>query len=506
MDKCHTIDTFSSDNVLLYVQINNIIMMNKIEEMLQKPEEMLQNRDILKQVALANPEFFAKYYLGVSLPAHQKNWMNLWKTSKRDLLLAPRDHGKSTVINYINPIYEICKNRNIRILQISKTQGQAKKFLSLIAEELTKNKKLIEDFGDFRSKHGWRSDYIFVKRSKTMKDPTVEACGVEGAITGGHFDIIIADDIVDEENTKTQERMENVKNWFFGTIGQLAEPQTKIFVVGTRKHYSDLYNHIIEKKKGYRVHIDKAILKWPDSWTYLKDPDTKQVVDVEVNGESKVLWEERWGIKELLMDKLNSGSVIFDREKQNDPSGMRGRFFDKEWLQYYSERPDLRMIFQGVDLAISENPDADYFVVVTLGIDHNNNIYVLDYFRDHLTFDQQVSKIKEKHSNWQPLKIFVEKNAYQQALSQHLISSTTLPVVPINTVKDKVTRMLGLSPYFEQRRMFIREEMAEFQREYLHFPKGEHDDILDALDLSMMEIKRGATRTDIMAPDAVDVY
>lgn len=483
--------------------------MKKIDEIVKNGinvVELMQNREVLKQLSLVNRTFFAKYYLGIDTPTHQKFWHYLIDTCKRDLLLSPRDHGKSTVINYEWPIHEICKDRNIRILQISKTQGQAKKFLALVAEELLKNKKLIEDFGDFRSSQGWRSDYVFVRRDKKMKDPTIEACGVEGAITGGHFDIIIADDIIDEENTKTQERMANVKNWFFGTIGQLAEPHTRIFVVGTRKHYADIYNHILEYMKGYRTHIDRAIIDWPMSWTYLKDIDTGQVVDVEVEGEYKVLWPERWGIKELLIDRLNSGSVLFEREKQNDPSGMKGRFFNKEWLQYYKEIPQLRMIIQGVDLAISEDPDSDFFVIATIGLDLKNNIYLLDYIREHYTFDQQVQAIKRGYEIWKPVQIFIEKNAYQQALAQHLKHITMLPIVPIHTTNDKITRMLGLSPYFEQRRFYIRETMVEFEKEYLHFPKGEHDDILDAIDFAMTEIRRGYIDSDLVSIDAIDIY
>ena len=486
--------------------------MKNINELLRNPKELLQNPAIIKQLAVANRVFFSKYYLGMDTPPHQKKWHALIDTAFRDLLLAPRDHGKSTVINYEWPVHEICRNPDVRILQISKTQGQAKKFLALVSEELTTNQKLIKDFSldgnSFKSNQGWRSDFIFVKRNKKMKDPTLEACGVEGAITGGHFDIIIADDIIDEENTKTAERMTNVLNWFFGTIGQLAEPHTIIFLVGTRKHYADLYNHIMTKKKGYRVHIDRAIVKWPTQWTYLVDRKTEQVIGVETEGTYKVLWPEKWNIKTLLLDRLNSGRVLFDREKQNDPTGMRGRFFNKEWLQYYIEMPEFRMIVQGMDLAISENPDADYTVLLTLGITMKNKIYILDYTREHLTFDQQVKLLLHKHQQWSPNTIYIEKNQYQQALYQHIRDNSTLPVVPVQTVKDKATRMLGISPYFEQRRIYIRDTMVEFEKEYLQFPKSEHDDILDALDIALTPIKQNTRPIDRskLKPTAISVY
>ena len=469
-------------------------------------DEIKQTPEFHREVSLKYRPYFAFHYLGVKSPPHQKEWHKLLdKDSKRILLLAPRDHGKSTVVTYEFPLHEICKDRNIRILIISKTNRQAMKYIQMIINELENNKALVEDFGQFKSDTNWTANMIYVKRDKVMKDPTVEGIGVLGAITGGHFDLIVADDILDDENTKTQDRMETVKNWFLGTILQLCEPHTKVVVVGTRKHYLDLYNHLLESS-GWDRKVYKAIIKYPDSYEYIRDGEDN-IIDVKVEGKSEVLWQDRWDIKTLLKDRNDSGTILFDREKQNDPSGMRGSLLKKDWLNYYTEIPiEFRYVYQGVDLAISDSPDADFFVIATIGIDHHNNIYVLPFFRNRLGFPEQVTTVQQYFNMYRPIKVFVEKNAYQLALSQHLISTTDIPVVPVQTTKDKVTRMIALSPYFQNGRIKIKESFHDFITEYLHFPKGEHDDMLDALDLAMSDIKKGYQIEDDLVPVGIDIY
>ena len=42
--------------------------------------------------------------------------------------------------------------------------------------------------------------------------------------------------------------------------------------------------------------------------------------------------------------------------------------------------------------------------------------------------------------------------------------------------------MVGLSPHFENGRIRLRRDMRALEAEYLAFPKGAHDDLLDALE------------------------
>ena len=86
---------------------------------------------------------------------------------------------------------------------------------------------------------------------------------------------------------------------------------------------------------------------------------------------------------------------------------------------------------------------------MTIGIGPNGNIYILDLYRDRLSFKSQQEIIKIKNSQWHPLLIGIEANQYQRALSQELIRTTNLPIKEFQTIRDKVARAQKRSVLFD---------------------------------------------------------
>lgn len=352
-----------------------------------------------------SPEFFLLYYLGFRLPLHQRNWIALWNV-KFLLELAPRDHGKSWIFSYGAPLYEIYANwvRNQgsvteRFLQVSKTDKAALKYASQTQSTIDANVWLKEDFGDIRDQSHWLQREFDCQRriiDKAEKDHTYEMVGVLGAITGAHFDHINLDDILDDENTRTSERMDAIENWFWGTIWNLRENYTKIRMTGTRKNRRDLYNTCI-KSPVWKKNIERAVIKYPmipdpaatdkmiQGWLYVTDRGRhvrglheityeETITDVELlTDDYEVLWPSSqsvdddgalvfepdgkpkifgWGIRELLLDRVAQGSVSFDREKQNEISAEEGAIFQTDWLRFF----DSEQIYQ--------NPNDDYFYLL----------------------------------------------------------------------------------------------------------------------------------------------
>jgi len=336
-----------------------------------------------------SPEFFLMYYLGFRIPEHQAKWISLW--SEQFLLhLAPRDHGKSWIHSYGKPLYRIyesfvdsgCKYVKERFLQISKTDTQSSKYADQVRETIESNIWLAEDFGDIRDPKHWLKSYFSCKKIRTEqmeKDHTYEFVGALGAITGGHFEDVNIDDPLDDENTKTTDRMDSMENWFWGTVWNLRETSTRYCVVGTLKNRRDLY-HTVQAMPLFKNNIEKAIIRYPmipdpensekliDGWLYVTDkgrhirgqgdlqPD-EQVVDVELlTDDYEVLWPSTpkvdndgnpeidkttgkqktfgWGIRDLLMDRLQ-GYTVFDREKQNMIQAGEDQIFKKEWLLFF---------------------------------------------------------------------------------------------------------------------------------------------------------------------------
>jgi hypothetical protein len=351
------------------------------------------SREFRHQLVLHSPEFFLTYYLGFRLPEHQRRWLQLWSV-KYLLELAPRDHGKSWIFSYGQPLYRIYENLiqnhleavTYRFLQISKTDEMAGKYAEQVRVTIEENHYLNEDFGDIRDPNNWLKSRFSCKRNihdSVEKDHTYEKVGVLGGITGGHFETINADDPLDDENTKTIERMATIENWFWGTVWNLREPPTQFRVTGTRKNRRDLYNTLLETRT-WKHNVEKAIIKYPmipdpknpdkeiEGWVYITDTgryvrglqDVKaeeQIVDVELlTDDYEVLWPATekvnnfgeplidtetkkpmvfgWGIRELLMDRVTQGITSFSREKQNEIQEGEGAIFKKDWFYFFDSQ------------------------------------------------------------------------------------------------------------------------------------------------------------------------
>jgi predicted phage terminase large subunit-like protein len=351
---------------------------------------------------------------------------------------------------------------------------------------------LIRIFGDWKkSKDNVWNDREFTVNRRTMikKEATVTALGASGAVISKHFDMIIGDDIVGLENARTERQRKNLKEWFYSSLIPTLEPDGEIHILGTRYNPLDLYEDLI-KSGSYKVNIQRAI----------------QIV----NGEERSLWEEKFTLERLQQIRRDSGKIIFNMQYQNDTELAKGKIFKAQYFKYYEEYKldyDFQTakvcvknedgieqwikvrVYMGADLAISasENDNNDYFVLMMIGVDDDRNVYVLEYVKERLTFNEQLQTIISYGRNKYPMveRVGVETVAYQKALAQELRRLSLLPIININTSKDKVTRAMRRSANFENGKVFFREGMDDLEECLLLFPEVDHDDLFDGLDFAM---------------------
>lgn len=433
----------------------------------------------------------------------------------------PRDHGKSEIFCIDYPLRLVCENPDVRILIVQKTATEAEKTLQVIKTELERNRELkayyaghwlktvgqrdisnatgvVERAG--RREGAWQQRRIYVKRKRRGKDPTIEAVGVGGAITGGHFDVIILDDVEDDENTKTAERLRSLGRWFSGTILQLREPHTKTVVVGTLKTaQKDIYNFILDNA-AWSCRVVSAILSHElAEIKYEPVYDGEGVlVDVQVGTpDVEVLWPQRWPIEALLFEMLASVRSIWIREKLNDLRALAGSVFKREWFRYVGREGlpnSFEQVVQAWDTAFEEGESADWSPCVTLGL-AEGTVYVLDVYRARLEFPELVGAVVQQYERMRPGTVLVEKKASGRSALQVLKKETTLPVVAVEPGgKDKVARARAVTPYFEGGRVvFVSEAgwLATFEDELTMFPEGAHDDQVDALVYGLLRLMVG---------------
>jgi len=110
---------------------------------------------------------------------------------------------------------------------------------------------------------------------------------------------------------------------------------------------------------------------------------------------------------------MEMGTAFFNCQFKLDPKGLVGRLLKEKWLEpYYDLAPGDLEIVQGVDLAISERETADYTAIVTVGYSATaKTIFVLDCYRAHLSFPEQVKALIRQAQTFNPSRIIVEVNA-----------------------------------------------------------------------------------------------
>ena len=180
---------------------------------------------------------------------HQR-WLEFQRSAKRTLVLAPRGHGKSTILNVGYTLWRILTDPDERVLVVSATGLQAQGFLREMKAHLEKNPRLIDCYG-IRKSDRWReNEFSIAGRRRMAKEATVTAIGVEGAIISRHYDTIILDDVVDQDGSHSPVARDRLEEWFYKILEPCLEPGGRLHLIGTRYHPDDLYGRLIAKARS----------------------------------------------------------------------------------------------------------------------------------------------------------------------------------------------------------------------------------------------------------------
>jgi len=420
-----------------------------------------------------SPEQFIKRIFGYKTAEPHLKILEHYEQYQLTLDLAPRGCGKTRIGDIGYAAWKAVNNPNIRILIVSDTDTHAVRFLGTVKAVLESHPLIKRYYGDLKGDKWTDHEIVLKTRTEIQTEATISAMGMySGAVTTGHYDIIIADDLINFDNSRTEGQRERSKEWFKTTLLPTLLPGGEIHCLGTRYHYDDLWQMVIDEL-GYDTQIQEAII------------DNRSIWEKHMPLRDRIENGRKTEGLETIREKL--GSMIFNLQYMNDVELMKkGRIFLYDWFQFYDVIPEGLRIFQGVDPAISQKDTADYFVIATIGVDIEGNIYVLDIVRERLTFAQQIQMIKRKHNEWQPLIVGIEKVSYQEALVQHLREEyPEIRIKEISTVKDKVSRAYNRSGLFENGKVFVRRDMHLFIDELVLFPDAQHDDQFDALDFAL---------------------
>lgn len=417
----------------------------------------------------------------------------LKKPASKKALLLPRGHLKSTIVTIAFTIQQILKNPNVRILIGNQVWDISRKFLAEVKAQL-ESSQLKYLFGDFVSAKWNENEFIVRQRTKPLKEPTVLTTGVEAETTGGHFDVIILDDLIGLQNVNTPDSREKAKRYRRSMIN-LLEPGGILIEIGTRWHLDDTFSVIFEKESKYydimaRQVIENGKIIFPRHFSKKFDDVKKTWISVP---------------EENCMDYIEhlKASMPIDEfaaQYLNDPISSENQLFKPEFFQYWNKRPEGLYVSMAIDLAISQKTDADRTSIVVMGMDKDYRIYVLDYLVGRWSPHDIVSNIFSMQHKWKPFNVGMEVNGFQRTLKlaveeemRHRKQYFGVEEIRTGPEKSKENRIKSLEPFYRRGDVFHAYWMRnkDLEIELTTFPKGKHDDIIDSMAMCLPLLSPG---------------
>lgn len=443
------------------------------------------------------------------------SWTSSSKTSNHQLTLLPRDHGKSRYVAFKCAWY-IVKRPDIRILYISSTSGLAEKQLYFIKQILTSTAvrkywpDLINDEEGKRER--WTTTEIAVdhpkRKEEGVRDPTVFTGGLTTNLVGMHCDIAVLDDVVTGDNAYTEDGRDKVKTQF-SLLSSIEGSEAEEWVVGTRYHPKDLYSEMLGMEEEIFDEQGEIVDR-----KSVYEVFERQVED-SGDGTGQFLWPKqqradgRWfGFDAAILARKRAkylDRTQFRAQYYNDPNDPGELRIGRDKFQYYEPRflkgdsgfwymKDRKLnVFASVDFAYSVGKRSDYTAIVVIGVDRDNNVYVLDIDRFKTEkISDYFKHIFDLHSKWQFKKMAAEVTSAQKAIVRELKDSYIRPNGLYLSVEEishnrsqgsKEERMAAvLEPRYDNLMMWhYKGGYCQTLEEELIAQHPPHDDCMDAL-------------------------
>jgi predicted phage terminase large subunit-like protein len=483
--------------------------------------------------------YLAHYVLLAPAAFHLELYEFLFRAThsrgERFAIAAPRSTSKSVIVSLIYILWCICYKKEQYIVLLSDTREQAIALLAHVKSELENNPLLLADFPEISEAGGepkpprWNQAEI-VTRNGIM----VSALGSGQKMRGRRNkqdrpSLIILDDIENDANTQNPDARVKLMDWFTKAILKSGNGNTNVFLIGTLQHYDGLMAKLLDPEgmPGWSRRVYRSVISWserPELWqkwsAILYGKETyrggagKEAALAYFNDNkegmlhgTQVLWPEKEDYYSLMFMREQEGSWSFDSEKQNDPiSRDKMRFNPEEfnyWSDHYKTLEDLLVscgdnlqLFGACDLSLGCQ-DGDFSAILILGRDKRTGaLYILVADIQRREPDEIIDAILMYGRRFKGMKFVVETNQFQVVLYHELrkrndSEKVYMNLKPTQNTKNKEARLSTLQPLIKSGTIHFDRRFKELIEECRHFPKGRHDDGLDALEMAIRECQTG---------------
>lgn len=445
--------------------------MNNSQKLLKKAKAEMAKRELAKRKLID--------FVGYNFPNYEVNWHHKIISEKleavergeikRIMFFMPPRHGKSELCSIQFPAWYFGRNPNKEIITSSYSSDLAvdfgRKARNLVNSQEYENVFETKLADDSKSAGKWHTD----------QKGEYTATGVGGAITGRGADIFLIDDpIKNREEADSEVVREKVWGWYRSTARTRLNPNASIILIMTRWHDDDLAGRILNNDK------DKGL------WEVVEFPAIAEK-DEKYRKKEEALWPKRYSLNALNEIKGDIGSYEWSALYQQNPIDEESQEFKKDWFKNRDENEVDKLNtrnFLTIDTAISQKASADFTGICDNSVDREN-FWNLKAWRVKISPKELIDLLFNLHAKRSYEKIGIEKGIYFSAIKPFLDDEQRkrnkfLPIVELDhQERAKEVRIRGLIPRYESGSVF-HIDCGDLEEEALRFPKGVHDDVLDA--------------------------
>lgn len=428
------------------------------------------------------------------------------KSEYRDCFIAPRNTGKSTWVFTILTIWAAAHGHQKFIAAFSDSSSQAEEHLKTFMAELQENEKLRADFpGLCNPKMGkYRNRVIAARRDQYIAESgfIFMAKGADNAVLGMKVGTlrpswIILDDIEKDESNYTANAVLTRLKTLQDAIFQL-NVYAKVTIVGTTTRPGAILDQI-------RI-VNKMRQEWDGPVEEFRDElphELRWVIDEHFNCKHMraltsdgarfySLWPEKWPV-EWLMEQRHTRS--FAKNYQCEPISDDADYWQDGDIEIAQEKEYGNTIIS-VDPAVSTSKRSDFtgIAVLSRGKLKRKRIYVRHIEQVKLGPPEVKARIEELIAQYDAKLVYVETNNGGDYIKQ-AFAGIPAKVKYMKQYEKKEIRAQRALDFYQRPGFKEVVHTAHFpgaEEQLLNFPKGLHDDMVDAITTGVLYFKRGS--------------
>jgi hypothetical protein len=398
--------------------------------------------------------------------------------------LAPR-HGKSEAVSRLFPAWVLGRNPRESIIFATYNQDLANDF-GRDVRTLIDDPLYAQVFPNTKLKVGSAS----VDRLELEAGGKMFFAGVGGSITGRGAGLVICDDLTKgRAEADSLVQRDRIWKWFNEVLKtRLLSHRGKILIINTRWTEDDIIGRLLDKTNSY--------FSAPEAkkWKQISLPALAKENDVLGRKVGEALWPEKFP-REYLLELRDADPRGFQALYMSSPTPDKGNFFDGDKIRTYTrptDRPpnDELRFYCASDHAVSTKQDRDKTCLLTVGIDADDNIWLMDdIFWQRSSTDVVVEAMIDIMEKYRPLFWFAERGHISKSiwpfLNKRMLERRVFcsfdQIVP---VQDKMTRAQAIRGRISMGKVYLPSFapwFMDFKQELLRFPFGQHDDAVDAM-------------------------